>query len=409
MPDNTRTLYKTDPPSGAADALFGVMKQNMDLEQYAKKKDIDTGAAQKLNEQENTFRTGLAHLNQKFQLQKISEERAYAESEVLKTGAALNAVTQSQALASSNATGKGVLGLTKSLPPDPSGYDTPQDRRFAPVGEMDPRGASLYTGMLGRHLTEIFNERERASKQSFDTEKDALNKALGLTTVAQQSAAQTLVKLLRASDPNDARIPIVEIYAQPGSQSNDFERDVMKVANEFEDTKKRISLLNTQGQQRMAQMREHDANIQNLAKLKAKLAESKDGAGSSKAITDLRKGQSSLKATLSSFEFEISNITNNFNAMVYKNETERAAARTLQQKYKDDAADLRDKITEIDTAIAVHNQKNMPPSDKDKRDTAESKRELGARILKEMGIKDPSKMSDKQKTEFMEKVKEAGG
>src|SRR3990167_7441983 len=102
MADNTKTLYETPAPGGAGDALFEIFKQNTDMEQYAKKKEIDTNAAIKLKTQENQFNTALTNLNQKFKIDLMERENAMSQA---------NIFTQGQAVAGQ--VSKGAVGLSQ--------------------------------------------------------------------------------------------------------------------------------------------------------------------------------------------------------------------------------------------------------------------------------------------------------
>src|SRR3972149_4220506 len=182
MPDNTKTLYETPAPGGAGDALFEIFKQNTEMEQYAKKKEIDTNAAVKLKTQEQDFSTALANLNQRFRLDVLERENALSQSNILAQGQAISGQIGQQALGLSERTGEAVPGLT-----------------------------------------------EQRQQQSFTTQRDELSRKLGMTTVNEQKAAADLSTLLSSIDPNDPDAIIAKAYAEPGKQSKDWTAVIPKI------------------------------------------------------------------------------------------------------------------------------------------------------------------------------------
>lgn len=420
MPDNTKTLYETPAPSGAADALFNMFKQNTEMEQYAKKKDIDTNAAVKLKEQENKFTTGLETMRNNYDMEKTVREHAYNESLLMKRGTALGETIGQQATQMSNQTGEPILGLTQKGPAPlapGSTFETPGAQGIAPGADMgynpsanqfsalpiNPMAAPEVATIFGKAVDDIYKRKEATEGRSYLEQRDALNRTLGMTSIAEQTAAKDLAAMIRAADPKDARIPVLERFAQPGAQRADWEKTVPTMAQKFEDSKTKMRQITLQGQFRSSLMTQHDAALARIVELKAKVAGG--GPAAAKAITNLRKEQNGLNDVLNGLEASIAQTTANIAAGSYETSAEQNKAMQEQYKARTDAAKVRDQLSEINMLIHQYNSAPPPPSTDDKAKDAAAKQALGAKVLQDMGIKDPSKMTDKQKIDFTKRIK----
>jgi len=396
MPDNTKVLYETPAPGGAGDALFEIFKQNTEMEQYAKKKEIDTNAAVKLKTQEQDFSTALANLNQRFRLDVLERENALSQSNILAQGQAISGQIGQQALGLSERTGEAVPGLTEQGQMFESGQ-----ARTGPsavpwnVQPVNPLAAQSAASMFAKEMDNQFRKTEQRQQQSFTTQRDELSRKLGMTTVNEQKAAADLSTLLSSIDPNDPDAIIAKAYAEPGKQSKDWTAVIPKISAQYQARKAKMEQLNRQGQIRAQYMQMHDANMAK-AKTALEILKMSSGAKANAALTDLKKEHSSMGVTLGSLQRQQQQISMNETAGLYDTTQQRTDAQKEQFRLTQDIQRIQGNMLEIESAMNFHNQKNMPPSTQQVQDEAGRRTAIKAQVLKG---RDPAKMSEKQRTE----------
>src|SRR6266498_1305601 len=166
MPDNTKVIDTSPAPSGAANALFDIFKNNTEMDQYAKKKDIDVNAAKQLNSQQNQFATGLAELHNKFQLQQAENTHNLAMADELRKGNALAGLVGEQSKAFSQRTGQPVFGITSQGAPETPGQSTGEETLPWNVKTPPPLAANEAATIFGKTLSDRFASLENQRQES---------------------------------------------------------------------------------------------------------------------------------------------------------------------------------------------------------------------------------------------------
>ncbi len=392
MPDNTKVLYETAAPSGVADALFGMFKQDEEMAQYAKKKDIDTNAAVKLKEQENKFQTSLSMLNQRYRLDLVDKENAIAQSNLMTQGRALAGQLGSAANTVSAQTGQPILGLNQQGAPQTPGQSTGEEALPWNANPIDPMAASAMLPLFGKAVDHEFRKMEEKTKQDFTDKRDLLNNKLGFTTVSQQKGAADLAGLLESIDPKDARIPIARALAEPGTKSADWMAHIPKLSQDYEASKTALKKIQATGQFRKELSAEHDNR---MAAAGQALATIKQGGAKAKAaMIDLEREHRSIAANMSRMQAESNQITQNFGAMVYKTTAEEDAARIEQKRLNDKIAEVGTGLSNIERVMNAYNRDNMPPGPAE---VATDQAKKQAAFQKALGGKDPSKLNQKER------------
>ena len=396
MADNTKILYETPAPSGAGDALFEIFKQNTDMEQYAAKKEIDTNAAIKLKTQEQDFRTVLTNLDQRFRLDMMERENAMAQSNILAQGKALAGQVGQTALGFSERTGETVPGLTEQGQMFESGQaKTGPSAVPWSVQPIDPLAAKSAATTLAQEMDNQFKMAEQRQQQSFSTQRDELNRKLGMTTIGEQKTAADLATLLSSIDMKDPDAIIARAYAEPGKQSKDWAAVIPKISANYQARKAKMEQINKQGQIRAQYMQMHDANMAK-ARTALEVLKNSSGAKANAALTDLKKEHSSVAITLSSLQRQQQQISMNISAGAYDTNEQQTKAMQEQFRLDSEVKRVQKDLIEMESAMNFHNQKNMPPSTQQVQDEAGRRAQIKEQVLKG---RDPAKMSEKQRTE----------
>lgn len=389
MPDNTKVLYETAAPSGAADALFGIFKQDVEMEQYAKKKDIETNAAAKLKEQENKFATSLLTLKNQYDVSMADKAATNAQNALLAKGTALGGFAQKQALETSRQTGQSIPGLTSQMP-DPSGYNTEQDGWMQDT--IDPRAGEAAAKLMENVFSSELRKKEVKEKASYDDARILLRDKLELISDDEAAAARALHGELKTMDPTNMNIPLLQGFMTPGqSHKRDYYKVIPQISAQVEKSKAQLAYGKAMESARLARQVQLHEMDNTTKKAIADLTKGPTAAG--KAMDTLRKNQSGIMTIFQTYRAEASELNKAFGGGMLSTADEKInRARLLE--VNEEIEKIRPRLEELNKAMLQHTATVTPnvmsPAEKQAK---------SAKIIQEvLKGRDPKKLSKDEYT-----------
>lgn len=396
MPDNTREIQGSTAPSGAADALNTLFQQNQELEHYAKKKDIDTGAAIKLKTQENEFQTGLVTLHQKFNLQSAQNASDLALQKSMQVGTAMNELTQRAAVAQSQASGVGIPGLTQQGPPENPMQSAGEASLPWNAQGIHPLAAAEAKDMFIKTFESELRKSEKESGISFQAQRDEMKHKLGYMTTQETQSARTMAAQLRAVDPNNPQAAFLDSFTsdEHPAQASDWVKHGGTIAAQIQNTKAKLEQINAQGASRMAIMSAIHATDNTSKERIAALRG--DTAAANKAMGDLTKLKGAYATHLQSLQSTQLVLNQQINSMTLGAAEQKAAQAELAQN-QIAIQQIQGSLSGIETAMLQHLSKSPTPTPPSETDIANIQERIKASVFKANGITDPAKATAAQK------------
>ena len=387
MPDNTKTLYTTPATSGAADALFEIFKSNTEMEQYAKKKDIDTNAAVKLKEQEHGFATSLKALDNRYQISLADHRATIARNEMLAAGTAVGQLVGKQAVGLSRQTGDVLPGLTSRIP-DPSGYNTEHEGFMANM--IDPRAADHAAKMFESAFSSELRKREVKEKASYDDQRILLRDKLDLISDDEAAAARALKHELQTVDPTNLSIPLLQGFETAGqAHKRDYYKVIPQISANFEKSRRQLEYgkaMETARLARQTQLHEMDNTT------KRAIAElTQGGTAANKAMDTLRKNQSGVMTIFQTYKAEASELNKAFAAGLSTADERINRARFAEVNAEIEK--IRPRLEELNNAMLKYTA-TITPNKVSDAEKAARMATIKAQVLKG---RDPAKMSKKER------------
>jgi hypothetical protein len=410
MPDNTRTITDNDLTRGnaPADALFGMFKQNADLAQYAAKKDIDTGAALKLNKQKADDATALATLHQKFNLESAKNVADIARQQAMESGTAINALTSARGMGLSAATGHEIPGITTGVPGTTQETSTGEtggaEPQFTP-NVLHPLAAAAADKAVSGEATAYLTQLGRKADVDMLMAKDTLHDSLNMMNSSEQEAAKNLANDLRLTNPGDPSIRALEGLQAPGGKKADYYAIVKEKATMVDKAKNDLAHIKAMGEERLEYGKTITGMKTQSAELIAKMKQ--DGQVAKDAMKNLVILQGNVKAQLASMHSS--------QALQQKIAADPMSTTTVVQNAIREYAETGKLITEqeahlrgIEAEMIKNNAQTTPnpPSDTEK---SAVKQRIGANAARSLGLdkKDPEKWTETEKAQFEVEVRRA--
>lgn len=380
-----RTLF-TDPvaESGAGTALFEIFKQNQELEQYAKKKDVDTSAAMKLRTQENEFATGLATLHSKYRMAEADAASNRAMQDLTIKGTALGQMVSGQAKQLSEQTGQGIPGLTYQGAPETPNQSTGEEAMPWQTSPVNPLAATESAKVFESAFSSELRKREAKSQISYQSERDMLRDKLGLITDSHAKAATSLKAQLEAIDPTNANIPLLDAFLEPGqAHQADFSRTVPQIAMQVEKAKAALNLAKAMESSRLERMKQVTSMQIQSRELIAKL--NREGKQDNQSMLQLRRVQTGFSAHYQTLRNDADRLSQQLNAGMLSGPGEMQARAQLAQT-EQAIQTVQASIDSVNQAMIAQMTK-VQPTGPSNTEQANIRKRIGTTVLKERGIK----------------------